>query len=265
VATVDTGDTADTGAAPVCHSSVHDSAGHAVRRIFSLVVVLALLLAVDRGAAWLADQALASKIQHSAKLTSAPAVNIEGFPFLVQLVTGRYKRVTVDVNEPASIHGVKIDRFHGDLEGVHAPLADVLGNKVTSLPVDQATVAGHVSFAQLESLVNERIAADGLKLHLSQGAPGQLAVAGEVATPLGNITLRAHAHVSVDHGRLHLALDPQDLQQLPGIVRDVLTQAVPTSFELPTLPMGFVVTSASVDASGVNLVAQAQHTVLALR
>ena len=236
-----------------------------MRRIFSLLVLGAVLVAADRGAAWLADRLVANRIQQAANLSSPPTVDIGGFPFLLELAQGRYSTVRIDAPGTAKVHGVRVDHFQGVLKGVRAPLSDVVNSaQGTSLPVDEANVTGHITYAELDALLNARVAGSGLTLHLSEGTPGQLALAADLATPLGKVTVQAHTHVSVTAGRLRLSLQPEDLRGVPGLARGVLAQALPTAIPLPALPLGFTVTAASLDRTGVTLTAQAQHTSVAL-
>jgi hypothetical protein len=67
-----------------------------VRRVAIIVVVLlALLVALDRVGVYVADRAAADTIKSSQHLTSTPSVDIGGFPFLTQLITGHYDQVTI--------------------------------------------------------------------------------------------------------------------------------------------------------------------------
>lgn len=59
------------------------------------VSVVALLVLLDRVGRYVAERIAADTIKTSQHLTSRPEVDIAGFPFLNQLATGKYDKVTV--------------------------------------------------------------------------------------------------------------------------------------------------------------------------
>ena len=235
-----------------------------MRKLFGVVVLVAVLLGLDRGGAWLAGRAVAAQVQQSAHLQTTPTVTFRGFPFLTQVLQGRYTRVDVDAEGPLRIGDLGLDHVKGSITGAQAPLSQVLSRSLSSIPVDRADVSTHIGYAELDRLVNSRLAGDGLQVHFSSGGPGLVTLRTVITTPPGAVTLTGRAHVSVQGGRLRVALSEQDLQQSPPIVRGILTAALDRTFPLPRLAMGFTVTSAQPDASGLELSAGAQHTTLVL-
>ncbi len=232
-----------------------------MRRIFSVVAVLAVLvLAADRGAAWAAERVLSKQIEQRAELTSAPGVDIEGFPFLTQVLQGRYTRVQVDVGDSFVVRGLRVDRSTGVAEGLRAPFQDLVNRDLDTLRVEDATVEVHMPFKEFERLVDDEVGASGLDLRFSEGDEGRLAMAGELATPLGAVRLRAPVDAVVNDGAMRLKLRGNALGRLPDAARDLVEQGLDRSFALPDLPMGFEVTSTEVDGTGVSLVAQSRNT-----
>ena len=235
-----------------------------MRKLLGLVVLAALLVGVDRAGAWFAGHAVASRIQQAAHLQRAPRVTVEGFPFVTQVLQGRYQRVDVDAAGPLPVGDLGLDHLTGSALGARVPLTEVLNGSVSSIPVDRAEADAHVSWAELDRLVNDRLGPGAAQLHFSSGGAGRVAVRTVVDTPVGVVTLRGRAGVAVHDGRLRVTISPQDLQGAPDVVRTVLANALDRSFPLPRLPMGFTVTSASPDSSGLRLGVGAQHTTLVL-
>ena len=235
-----------------------------MRKLLGLVVLVALLVGVDRAGAWFAGHAVASRIQQAAHLQTAPRVTVEGFPFVTQVLQGRYQRVDVDAAGPLAVGDLGLDHLTGSALGARVPLTEVVNGSVSSIPVDRAEAAAHISWPELDRLVNDRLGAGAARLHFSSGGAGRVAVRTVVDTPVGVVTLRGRAGVSVHDGRLRVTISPQDLQGAPDVVRNVLANALDRSFPLPRLAMGFTVTSASPDSSGLRLGVAAQHTTLAL-
>ena len=63
-----------------------------------LLAVLLVLVVVDRVAVGIAEDQIADRVQESQSAGQQALVDIAGFPFLTQVIRGRYKQVTVDVN-----------------------------------------------------------------------------------------------------------------------------------------------------------------------
>jgi hypothetical protein len=112
--------------------------GRAGRRLLIvLVVIVALLVALDRIGDVVAERFAADTIQSNQHLPKRPDVNITGFPFLTQLATGNFAEVIVtDDNVPiggnpnlelstiqVTLHHVHVAR---DLSSVHAATADAV-------------------------------------------------------------------------------------------------------------------------------------------
>ena len=73
--------------------------------IVVLVVLAGLFVVADRIAVGIADRRLADQAATqlaSRQITSAkkPTASIGGFPFLTQVLAGKYQKVTIDVDHP---------------------------------------------------------------------------------------------------------------------------------------------------------------------
>jgi hypothetical protein len=101
-----------------------------------VVVVLALLLIADRVGDYVAERIAADTIQSARHLDSSPDVDIAGFPFLTQVITGKYDKITVTADDVAVgtaalplvlsrvqvvLHSLTVSR---DFHSVHADTAD---------------------------------------------------------------------------------------------------------------------------------------------
>lgn len=107
-------------------------------RVIALVVlvVLVLLLVIDRVGDYVAERVAADTIKSAQHLDSRPDVDIAGFPFLNQLITGKYDKITVtanDVRVGTQVRPLVVSRVHvvlhsltvsRDFHSVHATSAD---------------------------------------------------------------------------------------------------------------------------------------------
>jgi DUF2993 family protein len=103
--------------------------------IITLVVVLALLVGADFGAAAIAEYQVAKRAKTAFDLTDDPAVTINGFPFLTQAIGGDYSHITVDAKGVPIKDILKDVEIHADLRDVTAPLSDLLAGKTDSIVV----------------------------------------------------------------------------------------------------------------------------------
>jgi hypothetical protein len=107
-------------------------------RVLAIVAVslVALLIAADRVGLYVAERIAGDTIESSQHLNSRPDVDIAGFPFLNQLVTGKYDKITITANDvPVGLatrpldlsrvrvvlHSLTVSR---DFHSVHADTAD---------------------------------------------------------------------------------------------------------------------------------------------
>ena len=109
--------------------------------IIAVLVVVALAVAADFGAAAFAEHTVATQMRQQLALRSDPSVRINGFPFLTQALAGYYTAIDVQAT------GVSVDPLHdldveATLHDVDAPLAEVTSGDVHS--VRAALVDGRV-------------------------------------------------------------------------------------------------------------------------
>jgi DUF2993 family protein len=94
--------------------------------VIAVVVVVALAVTADFGAAAAAEYTVGKQLRQQLELANDPSVRIDGFPFLTQAVAGRYASIDMRAS------GLSVDPLH-DLE-VEATLHDVVAplSQVTS-------------------------------------------------------------------------------------------------------------------------------------
>lgn len=143
-----------------------------MRTLLGLLALLAALLLVvglvaDPLAEGVAEDRVAAALRDGGGLAGTPEVDVTGWPFLTQAVSGTYDDVRIsltaeDLGQPA---GTRADVV---LQGVHVPLSDVLSGSVRQVPVDRVDGTATLSYALLSAqlgadTVLER-AGDGLRV-----------------------------------------------------------------------------------------------------
>ena len=104
--------------------------------VITLVVLVAVLVAADFGAAAAAEYQVAQKMRTDMHLASDPEVRINGFPFLTQAVAGDYRDVSVNARtvRVGQLNDVDIET---DLHHARIGLSDVLSGSADHLDVDE--------------------------------------------------------------------------------------------------------------------------------
>lgn len=135
--------------------------GRALRWVGTIVVALLILfLVADRVGVAIAEHVAADTLESSEHLDSRPDVDIAGFPFLTQLATGHYDKVTVtahDVSVGQRAHLLVISRLRVVLHTL------TVSRDFDSVHADSATATGLVGLDELGRTLGVRLryAGDG--------------------------------------------------------------------------------------------------------
>jgi hypothetical protein len=105
--------------------------------VITVVILLALLVGADFGAAAVAEYQVSKRAKAAFNLSDDPAVTVRGFPFLTQAIGGEYDHITVDAKGVPIKDILKDVEVHADLRGVQAPLSDLLAGRTDSIQVNE--------------------------------------------------------------------------------------------------------------------------------
>ncbi len=221
-----------------------------------VVVLLALLVAADRVAAYVAAQQVAGKVRTSAMLAADPKVKIAGFPFLTQAFAGRYDRIDVTADD-VDRGGVRLTHFTTSLYGVQLPLSDAIGGRVQSIPVDRLTAEAVVGYVDLKS---------GSRMLVFTPAGDRVKVAGSITVLGQDLSASAISTVSLDGN--DLVLTPHSVSaagQSSNLVGDAIRGAFRVRVPIGRLPYGLKLTGVRATPGGVVVSARSGPTVLTSR
>ena len=220
-----------------------------------LLLALGLLFLVDRVGVSIAEGEVADQLAARGGLAGTPEVDITGFPFLTQAVSGRYDEVRISLTaeqlgEPA---GTRADV---SLFGVQVPLSDVVSGSVEAIPVEQVDGTATLAYALLARELggDTQLAPDGDRLRIDR----TLDLAGLMVpvTALGTVTL---------DGR-DLVVDVDDASaagvDVPGFVLDRAVDVLDFRYQVPELPFGLELTGVDPQDDGVHVRVMATDTVL---
>lgn len=240
--------------------------------VVAVLVVVALAVAADFGAAAYAEYTVATQMRQQLGLRSDPAVRINGFPFLTQALAGHYTAIDVRAT------GVSVDPLHdldveATLRDVDAPLAEVTSGDLRS--VRAARVDGRVRIKDtdvgraigIEDLRIQQPSDSEIKKLLPAGTPtgesahGDRAPVRMVATTdllgrrteivgIGLIVLTGGV-VRITVSDVRLASDGLGAVSLPRPVRQTLLNTLSTTVKPGELPFAVTPTRVWVETGSV--------------
>jgi hypothetical protein len=224
------------------------------RLIITLVVLAVLAVVVDRAAAYVAENQLASMADKKAAQydvrSAGTSVKIGGFGFLPQLVKENFSKVTLTMERP-TFSGIPGEDLKVQLHAVQVPRALLTGQAGAAVTIDSSDLTLQLSPRELSRLAVASTGLDGLSLEVVDGRlHAKLSVRGFNAdvpiTP------------QIQNGRIVLALG-RLADSIPSFVRTALRNQLARGITVPELPFGAQLTGISIVDNSVVLTAAAKE------
>jgi hypothetical protein len=218
--------------------------------IVLLVLAVAGLIGADRLIKGRAETEVARQVAAQYRLTERPEVRIDGFPFLTQALGGEYERITVDIGDYTQ-QGVTVRELEIVLNGLNAPLSDLLKGDQRNIRARTATASGVIPYEVLQ----EQVAANGVQKVSRKGddvlLEGTFSFLG-VPAPIG-------VSVSIEPTAQGIVITPETVQsggiEVPlALLKRNLTTTVPVT----GLPMGSRITAVEPVDAGLRVTGTAQ-------
>lgn len=229
-----------------------------MKKLAWLLALLALLLVVDRAGAAYAGRSLAGELQRAGALPQRPTVDVGGFPFLTQVVRGRYDHVEVAARDvPAG--DTTVARLDAVLTGARVPLGQAVSGEVRQVPVERVEARVLLPYDELARSSGER------RLTLAP-AGDRVRVRGEVEVLGQRLGAAAVSTVTLEGD--DVVVTAQSFEVGNGLADALLTRALQGRLDLRVpvrdLPYGLVVQSVAVEPEGVVVRTAATDTVLSV-
>jgi hypothetical protein len=211
------------------------------RYLVTFAVIVALLVALDFGARVAAQNIMASQIQQQG-LSQKPHVAIGGFPFLTQVISKDFQRVTISTTNLTE-GPVTITSINATATGIRLSSYSSESGTITSLS-GQAVI----SFASLGNTLTQQIGPlgsllDGAGLKLTAAGPDEVTASLNLLVVSGSATWRV---TRLSGNRLHISLVSSS-----GLPSSLLNSIQSLTVQIPKLPLGLTITSISVTPDGV--------------
>lgn len=213
--------------------------------LITAIVLVGLLVAADRIAVAVAERTAADTLQRSQQLKDRPDVSIGGFPFLTQLATGDFDRITATVHDLTvgqdSGTPLQIDTLHVVLRHVH------VARDFNSARSEFSTATAVVSYASLT---------DALKTPFTYAGAGRIKATDTADVIPGlSVPASATARVSIQGESLTFTDTQVSVagQQLPASVTDYFANLFGRTIPLTGLPFAVHVKSVRATGQGVQI------------
>ncbi|MBL7519562.1 LmeA family phospholipid-binding protein [Frankia sp. CNm7] len=235
-----------------------------------LVALLALFVVGDRIAVRAAEGEMAKQLKTSVMQTvpcgTAPPtvkdVSISGFPFLTQVLFGKFTNIGVTV-ENLPTPQLRIASVHANLKGIHVPFGQMVSNNVGEVPVDEVQAAVRIRYDDLNTFLADQ---PGMLQVIPVDGGRRVEISGTVDVPFFG-TQQVGGITTFEVRDNQLTLIPTEIT-LRGLINaeiplGMLGELIP-SMPLPVgdLPFDLNVTEVSTDAAGLSLAATATDIVL---
>jgi hypothetical protein len=212
-----------------------------VRILIVAAIVVVLLLALDFGARAVAENIMATKIQQQG-LSQKPDVSIDGFPFLTQVVTKDFQRVTISTSNLAA-GPVTITKVDATATGIKLNSYSSASGTITNV-----TGTALISFASLGNTLTQQFGPlgallNGAGLNLTAAGPDEVKASVDLLVTSGSATWRVSR---LSGNRLHIGLVSSN-----GLPRSVLSSIQSLTVQIPKLPLGLTIDSVTVTPGGV--------------
>jgi hypothetical protein len=240
--------------------------------IFTAIPLILLLLFVilDRVAVGVAEREMAKQLRTGvteglacgAPPPTVKDVSIGGFPFLTQILFGKFQSIGVTV-EDLSTPGPRIASVRAKLKGIHVPFGQIVSGKVGDVKVDSAQATVRLRYDDL----NTYLAKQPGDLQINPKDDGRrVEITGTADIPfIGSQRVGGVTTFQVRDNKLILVPSEFTLSGLVNLSIPLgdLGQLLP-SIPIPVgdLPFQLDITRASTDAAGLSLSATATDLTL---
>jgi LmeA-like phospholipid-binding len=201
-----------------------------MRRLLLVLVVLAIGVGADFGAARLFESRVTTALETRYQLGARPIVQVRDFPFLPHLLTGRLSGLDLAAAD-VEANGITLDDVEVHLRGVRVPRAVLLGGH-GPVRIDRADGEVRLSQEQINRLLADRLGggsvtleASGVRLRVDADVLGRRVV----AVVAGRLEVR--------NGRL--AFQPESVEvggQQDPVLETALVSRFTFDVPLPPLP-----------------------------
>lgn len=209
--------------------------------VIALVVIIALLLALDFAARAVAERIMATKIQQQG-LQHRPGVSIDGFPFLTQVASRDFQQVTLTARDQTE-GPVTITSISAVARDISLRSYSFSSGTIGSLSGTALISFGSLSRAVVHEVGPLGSLLTGAGLRLSAAGPHEVTATLNLLVTTGSATWRV-SRLPGDRLDIRLIRSSGVPSSLLGSIQDIRLQ-------IPPLPLSLTIRSVQVTPAGV--------------
>jgi len=210
--------------------------------LIALLVLVVLFVVADRVGVAVAERVAGDTIQSSQHLDSRPEVDVAGFPFLTQLATGNFDKITVtahDIPVGQQVHLLNLSRIRATLHGVH---------------VSRDFSSVHANTADAVALVGYRELGKTLGIDVEPAGNGRIKAAKRITILGQSIQASITTEPQIVNGALAFGAPTiNGLGDLAQNVTDALKKVFDLTVPLQGIPFDIKVQSLQVGPDGLAI------------
>jgi LmeA-like phospholipid-binding len=237
-----------------------------------LLIVLGVLIIVDRVAVGEAESQIAQQTRKelTARDISTPAdpkVSISGFPFLTQVLAGKYEKITISIAQP-KINNVQLDKLdvvattvRADAQSVLKGTGDVVADKITG-----TTTISWDNVRPLLQLAGLPKGVDPAQVELKV-VNNQIQLRVPFTINGSHFAVTAKGTLVVESGAVQVRLDEvgSDAGSAPAFVQNLIKRYqknLTVRIKIPQMPFKLVVNRVQSSTAGLTMIASADDVKL---
>ena len=237
-----------------------------------LLVVLGVLVIVDRVAVGEAETQIAKQTHkeltaREISTPSDPKVSISGFPFLTQVLAGKYEKITIDIAQP-KINNVQLGTLDVVATTVRADAQSVL-NGTGDVVADKITGTATITWDNVRPLLELAGLPNGVdpsKVDL-EVVNKQIELRVPFTISGSTFTLIAKGTLVVESGAVQVRLDDvsSDAGSAPAFVRNLIKRyqkQLTVRIKIPAMPFKLVVERVESTKTGLTMIASGANVKL---
>jgi hypothetical protein len=237
----------------------------------TFLLLAGLFIVADRVASYAAERTIATQVKKelAAREITTPAepvVGVGGFPFLTQVARGRYDRITIHLDRPAS-QGVALDSLDVTATGVNASTSAIV-NGTGTITADDINGLATINWAAVSKLMNAT-GFGGTNATASALPDGQVQVRVPVSISNLSTTVVATGTLSIGSGsgvaHVNIVKVTTEGGDIPQVISDMIgsiKQDLSVDVRIPRLPYDLQVRSVKATPQGLTVTAVAQNVPL---
>lgn len=234
--------------------------------LVALLVLIGLLVVADRVAAGVAERAIAEQVSQEAGRreirSEPPEVTVGGFPFLTQVLAGRYESISIlvrDIRTPGELEGLRMPVLEVDARNVTASI-DTIRTGQGEVVAETVEGTGTIGYDNVVNFIDQ----PGLTLREEEG---QLRVRAPLTVLGQEVTVQGTAKLSISDGEVFVGFDELTAEGMPDselAEQALIAYARQISVRLPVPAMPFDLRVREVHAlpEGLSVTATAQDVPL---